>query len=160
MVSFREYARETGVSYEAVRQQVKRYAAELEGHIHQQGRTQLLDDAAVAFLDAHRQHRTMTIYDADPSAKMEELHAKLEAALMENRALLKEIGELGKAKARLEAAEAAQARLEAAKDEYKALAEKNAQEAAVEREKAMEALLKLAEVKAMGPLKRAFWNGG
>lgn len=44
MVSIRDYAKMNNVSYEAIRQQVKRYEDELNGHIIKQNRTQFLDD--------------------------------------------------------------------------------------------------------------------
>ena len=54
MVSIRDYAKMNNVSYEAIRQQVKRYEDELNGHIIKQNRTQFLDDVAVDILDQHR----------------------------------------------------------------------------------------------------------
>ena len=149
IVSLKEYAKESGVSYEAVRQQVKRYAADLEGHIVQQGRTQFLDDEAVAILDSHRQHRTMTIYDAEPSAKIQELYDKLEAAREENATLLRELRLQAGLQARLEAAETVQKALEASRDEYKAMAEKSAQEAATARQEATDAKIELAAYKGL-----------
>ena len=54
MVSLKEYAKNKGVSYEAVRKQVNRYKDELKGHISKVNRTQYLDEEAVAFLDSKR----------------------------------------------------------------------------------------------------------
>ena len=57
MISIKDYAKNKGVSYEAVRKQVNRYKDELDGHIHKQNRTQYLDDEAVTFLDSKRAER-------------------------------------------------------------------------------------------------------
>lgn len=81
MTSMKEYARRCGVSYEAVRQQVKRYSADLEGHIHKQGRTQYLDDWAVDFLNAKRMGNPVVVAQTD-------LHDQLAALQDENKALL------------------------------------------------------------------------
>jgi len=65
MTSMKDLAQKNGVTYEAVRQLVNRYAAELEGHIHQEGRTKYLDDYAVEFLDSKRQANPVVIYDTN-----------------------------------------------------------------------------------------------
>ena len=91
MVSIKDFARDNGVSYEAVRKQIKRYAVELEGHVHQQGRTQYLDDVAAAFLQEHRSKPAMVIYDekSDPRVqKMEDRIKDLEAKLSEKEKLV------------------------------------------------------------------------
>lgn len=63
MISIKDYAKETGVSYEAVRQRIKRYESDLEGHIQKQGRTQYLDDFAIAFLNEHRLQNPVVLFD-------------------------------------------------------------------------------------------------
>lgn len=73
MISLRDYAAESGVSYEAVRRQIKRYEKELEGHIHKEGRTQFLDDEAVAFLDGHRAKTPIAVYDKSRDEELERL---------------------------------------------------------------------------------------
>lgn len=84
VMSLKEYARVSNVSYEAVRQQVKRYASELEGHVHREGRQQFLDDEAIAFLDGKRQKNPVVIYQASKDDELEDLRA-------ENTKLLKEL---------------------------------------------------------------------
>lgn len=79
MPSMREYAEKCGVSYEAVRKQVNRYSAELGEHIYKVGRTQFLDDEAVAFLDAHREKSPIVILSHDKDDRIEELEAENEA---------------------------------------------------------------------------------
>ena len=72
-LTIKAYAKESGVTYEAVRQQIKRYSEELEGHIHLQGRTQYLDDEAVAFLDQHRLEKPIVVYEAGYDRQLREL---------------------------------------------------------------------------------------
>ena len=87
MVSIKEYAKNKGVSYEAVRKQVNRYAGELKAHITKVGRTQYLDEEAVLFLDNKRAESPIIVME---SGKDEEIQ-RLEA---ENKALLLKIAEL------------------------------------------------------------------
>lgn len=87
MVSLKEYAKNKGVSYEAVRKQVNRYKDELKGHISKVNRTQYLDEEAVAFLDSKRAESPIIIME---SGKDEEIQ-RLE---MENKALLLKVAEL------------------------------------------------------------------
>lgn len=86
MISIKDLAKQDGITYEAVRQLVKRYAAELTGHIHLEGRTQYLDDFAVELLESKRQASPIVIYEA---SKDEEI-ARLES---ENKMLLLKLNE-------------------------------------------------------------------
>lgn len=90
MVSLKEYAKNKGVSYEAVRKQVNRYKDELKGHISKVNRTQYLDEEAVAFLDSKRAESPIIIME---SGKDEEIQ-RLE---MENKALLLKVAEIQEA---------------------------------------------------------------
>ena len=149
MVSIKDFAREHGVTYEAVRKQIKRYAAELDGHIHQQGRTQYLDDVAVAFLSDHRAPAPMAIYTEDAMVKQIQ---KLEA---ENKELLQNLNQakdriidLQDAQARLEAAEATQRLLTESADAAKAEAARNAQKASEEAQRADQAIREAQELRS------------
>lgn len=82
MVSMKEYAARHGVSYEAVRKQVARYSAELEGHISIRNRTKYLDEFAEKFLNEKRQQSAIIIHE---QAKEDEL----DAAKAENEELRK-----------------------------------------------------------------------
>ena len=73
MVSIRDYAKMNNVSYEAIRQQVKRYEDELNGHIIKQNRTQFLDDVAVDILDQHRKENPVVIINKDTDSRLEQL---------------------------------------------------------------------------------------
>ena len=59
-LTIKEYALSRGVSYEAVRMQLKRYGQQLDGFIERQGRTQYLTDEAIAFLDSKRANSEAT----------------------------------------------------------------------------------------------------
>jgi hypothetical protein len=87
MQSMKEYAQNRGVSYEAVRKQVKRFGKELEGHITQVNRVQYLDDEAMEFLDQHRQKNPIVLLQSDQQEEIEALRA-------ENTKLLVKIAEL------------------------------------------------------------------
>lgn len=120
VMSIKDYARARKISYEAARQQVKRYADELAGHISRQNRTQYLDDYAVALLDDHRAQNPVVVINQDRDEEIERLR-------VENKALLQQIAalqdrlltaqdsllEASKQAARLDAAEADRSRLEA-----------------------------------------------
>ena len=86
MIQIKDYAREKHVTYEAVRKQIKRYEADLEGHIIRQGNTQFLDDEAVKFLDGKRASNPVIIYEHDKDIQIEQLqdeNANLKTALAE-----------------------------------------------------------------------------
>lgn len=51
MKTLKEYANENHITYEAIRQQVKRYEKELGNHIKKIKRTKYLDEFAIEFLD-------------------------------------------------------------------------------------------------------------
>lgn len=87
MISLKDYAAKNHVSYEAVRQQVKRYAGDLEGHIIKVSRTQYLDDEAVAFLDEKRKRNPIIIQEASKEQAIQALQD-------ENKALLLKVTEL------------------------------------------------------------------
>lgn len=87
MISIKDYAAKNHVTYEAVRQQVKRYADELDGHIIKISRTQYLDDEAVAFLDEKRKRNPIIIQEVN---KNQEIRALQD----ENKALLLKVTEL------------------------------------------------------------------
>ena len=87
MISLKDYAREKGVSYEAVRKQVTRYKDELEGHITKENRTQYLDDEAVEFLNHKRATNPVILMEANWDDEFKRLSE-------ENKALLLKVAEL------------------------------------------------------------------
>ena len=95
MLTLKDYAKEAGISYEAVRRQIKRYSAELEGHIHQQGRTQYLDDDAVAFLDGHRLEKPIAVYDAGYDRQLREMEQTISQLRSEKEDLCDRLARMG-----------------------------------------------------------------
>lgn len=87
MESIKNYAKARNISYEAARKQVKRYAAELEGHIRTQNRTQYLDNYAVELLDSHRQSSPIVIMQQDKDDELQQLR-------QENKVLLQQVAAL------------------------------------------------------------------
>lgn len=87
MQTIREYAKNNGVSYEAIRKQIKTYEVELKDHIMKNGRTQYLDDYAVEFLNKKRANNTIIIAQADKDEEIKRLEN-------ENKALLLKVAEL------------------------------------------------------------------
>lgn len=119
-MSIKNYAKARNISYEAARQQVKRYADELDGHITRQNRTQYLDDYAVELLDGHRAQNPVVVINQDRDEALEQLRAENKALtqqvmLLQNELIEAQKGaiEAAKGAARLEAAEADKGRLEA-----------------------------------------------
>lgn len=78
VISIKEYAKERGISYEAVRRQVKNYKNELDGLLVRDGRQHFLSEKAVAFLDDHRAKTPFAVLDEEASRKIKELKEKLE----------------------------------------------------------------------------------
>ena len=86
MTSLRDVAKMFGVSYEAVRKQVSRYADDLEGHISQQGRVRYLDDYAIEYLKQARSTQPVVVIQESNEAKISELEedkAKLQNLVFE-----------------------------------------------------------------------------
>lgn len=83
-----------GCSYEAVRQNFKRYKdKELQGHFQTVGRTTTIDDYAVEFLRSLRATSPIVIEQQEQSEKVEELNEQLKAALFELHSIEKEYRE-------------------------------------------------------------------
>lgn len=87
MQTIREYAKNNGVSYEAIRKQIKTYEVELKDHIMKNGRTQYLDDYAVEFLNKKRANSTIIETKVEQTEYIKSLEA-------ENKNLLIKIAEL------------------------------------------------------------------
>ena len=99
LISLKDYAAMHNISYEAVRQQVVRYADDLQGHIVKNGRQQLLDDVAVAFLDEKRQKNPVSIIQMDKDQEIEDLHRENENLLRKIAVQADKIAELAQWKA-------------------------------------------------------------
>lgn len=138
-MTMKDYAHKCGVSYEAIRKQVRRYENELEGHVMQKGRVQVLDDWAVDFLDDKRQGNPVVVAQAD-------LQQQLQQLLDENKGLLIKVAaqasELAGAYKELSEAKDKALLLPAAQQEAKEAQEKlqEAQKAAQEAQREAERL--------------------
>lgn len=141
-LTMRDYAQQCGVSYEAIRRQVARYKKDLAKHIKKQGRSQVLDDWAIEFLDERRQGNPIVMAQVDLQEQLRQLQDENKALLIKVAAqadkisgLYGELQEASKAVLQLEAATSAQKKaqegLEAAQEEITALKA----ELAAEREK-------------------------
>ena len=147
MISIKDYAKAHGISYEAVRQQVSRYAGrEMDGfrlsdHITKIDRTQYIDDEGAAFLDSRRAKNPVIIQQEERDETIErlrnrvdELQARLITAQDEYRALIEE---KHKIELREQALLADKQMIEAIKEKA-AQAESRAEEAETARERAEE----------------------
>lgn len=76
MLRIGEYANRVGVSYEAIRQQIKSHGDELKGHVIKRGRVHYLDDTAIEILDSLRSPRAVPIGDSAQKAEIERLRAE------------------------------------------------------------------------------------
>ena len=83
MTSIKEFARIENISYEAVRQQIKRYENELQGHLFKEGRTRYLDDWAMDFLREKKKKNPIIIQQYDHAAEIEQLKLEKEQLLMQ-----------------------------------------------------------------------------
>lgn len=81
-VTIRDFANSQGISYEAVRKQLKKYADELNEHISVKGRTKYLDTYAVDFLSKKRRESPVILLQQDAISERERL--KEEADRLKN----------------------------------------------------------------------------
>lgn len=75
MLSLKEYAKSRNISYEAVRQSIKRHSGELTEHVTKQGRTQFLDDIGVSILDKYRNKGNVSVIDSTDQNTAETIDA-------------------------------------------------------------------------------------
>lgn len=125
VISLKDYAAQNNISYEAVRQQVVRYKDELGGHVIRDGRQQLLDEEAVAFLDAKRQKNPVAIIQMDKDEQIEDLEDQVKKLLVKTAAQADRISELAEWKAEnallIAGAEQSRLALQASQEEKAAL---------------------------------------
>lgn len=112
-ISLKEYAAQKNISYEAVRRQVVRYKEELGDHVIRDGKQQLLDEEAVAFLDLKRQKNPVVIIQQSKEEQIEQLEEQVKQLLIKTASQADRISELAQWKAdhALVIAEAAQQQL-------------------------------------------------
>ena len=115
MMTFKQYASRCGISYEAVRQLCRTHAEELQGHIHKQGRTRVLDDEAVTLLDAVRSNNPVVVLQVSRDEELQALRDENKALLLQVASLQAELLREKDTVKQLQAAEVA--RLQAANEE-------------------------------------------
>ena len=86
-MQIKDYAKSRGITYEAVRRQIKQYAKDLEDHVTKQGKTYLLDDKAVTILDGHRINKTVVVEPTDNMVKDEVERLKAEIDQLKNQVI-------------------------------------------------------------------------
>lgn len=90
LTTLKEYARQKGVTYEAVRKQIVRYKDELGEHLVRDGRQQLLDEDAVKFLDEHREKNPVIVFQQNKDEELKTLREKNTRLLERNIELMEE----------------------------------------------------------------------
>lgn len=76
-MTLKEYATKNNISYEAVRQQVKRYSEELKNHVEVINRVQYLDQFAVEFLDHKRKNNIVAVYNQEKNENQSQLEKEV-----------------------------------------------------------------------------------
>lgn len=95
-ITIRDYAEQKRVTYEAVRQQVARYRDELKEHIVYQGKTQMLDEYAIGFLDERRASNPVVVLDEERKEEIDDLKKQVELLTKQLMANQQEMIELQK----------------------------------------------------------------
>lgn len=94
MITIKDYAKQKGVSYEAIRKQIKRYDAELEGHLIKQNRFLMLDDEAVQFLDGKRSENPVIVYEQSKDEELEQLRQENKMLLIQMNTVQDQLGKV------------------------------------------------------------------
>lgn len=112
IIDIKSYARQKGVSTQAVYKQISNYNDELKDHIIKEKGKRWLDDYAVEFLDRQSNASAVAVQTIEKDEAVELLKDKYIAVLED----VKQMGiELQEAKSQLALAEKSQAQLEAEK---------------------------------------------
>lgn len=121
-MTIREYADSRQVTYEAVRQLIKKLSGELDGHITKQGRTRYLDNEAVRILDDRRKGSRVSVIKAKVTENEDTIDQLKNEIILLQKQLLEAKDTLRLASenvARLEAVSDTNKRLQAEIDTYK-----------------------------------------
>jgi len=94
MITIKDYAKQKGVSYEAIRKQIKRYEDELEGHLVKQNRFLMLDDEAVRFLDSKRSENPVIVYEQNKDEELEQLRKENKVLLIQMNTVRDQLGKV------------------------------------------------------------------
>ena len=94
MITIKDYAKQKGVSYEAIRKQIKRYEDELEGHLVKQNRFLMLDNEAVQFLDSKRSENPVIVYEQNKDEELEQLRHENKVLLIQMNTVQDQLGKV------------------------------------------------------------------
>jgi len=94
MITIKDYAKQKGVAYEAIRKQIKRYEDELEGHLVKQNRFLMLDDEAVRFLDSKRSENPVIVYEQNKDEELEQLRKENKVLLIQMNTVRDQLGKV------------------------------------------------------------------
>ena len=94
MITIKDYAKQKGVSYEAIRNQIKRYEDDLEGHLVKQNRFLMLDDEAVQFLDSKRSENPVIVYEQNKDEELEQLRHENKVLLIQMNTVQDQLGKV------------------------------------------------------------------
>lgn len=94
MITIKDYAKQKGVSYEAIRKQIKRYEEKLEGHLVKQNRFLMLDDEAVQFLDSKRSENPVIVYEQNKDEELEQLRHENKVLLIQMNTVQDQLGKV------------------------------------------------------------------
>ena len=94
MITIKDYAKQKGVSYEAIRKQIKRYEDELEGHLVKQNRFLMLDDEADQFLDSKRSENPVIVYEQNKDEELEQLRHENKVLLIQMNTVQDHLGKV------------------------------------------------------------------
>ena len=78
-ITLRDFARQKGVTYEAIRRQASKYENELRGHIVIRDRTKYLDEYAQEFLSERRRLSPVVVKVEENQEELEELRSSVES---------------------------------------------------------------------------------
>lgn len=79
LITIKEFSRQQGVSYEAIRKQIIAHKDALKGHITKKDRTQYLDEEAVKFLTERRREQPATIGRIENIEEIKKLEEEVRA---------------------------------------------------------------------------------
>ena len=94
MITVKEYAKQKGVSHQAVYKQLQTHAEELDPHIVMNGRTRFLTDEAISILEKYRETNPQIIERTNDKELVEELENQIKLLLTRENELERKIAEL------------------------------------------------------------------
>ena len=83
MITIKDYAKQNGISHQAVYQMLGTHKEELDPYIVKQGRTRFLTDEAIEILEKYRQQAPIVMERQDQTAQIEELKRERDNLLIQ-----------------------------------------------------------------------------